>query len=274
MNPPLKVDGVSARRRSGTWTQPLGTLVLSLLSLGMGVAPAVAKPKLPVVASPLPVAEVPAMTTPMSLEQATAGLPGTGPLQAELELFSDSKPLGTIHCQLLSDKAPLAVAQFVGLARGVRPWKEPRSQKWVQRPLYENNLVHRVIAGQLLQAGDPLCTGDASCSGMAGGGEPGFAIPDELRPELRFDRPGVLAWANRGPGTSGSQFVITEKELPWLDGRHTIFGLCQDQALIEQVTHVEFTARDMPKVAIVIKRINITRQGAGAATARGPRAKK
>ena len=238
MNPPLKVDGVSARRRSGTWTQPLGTLALSLLSLGMGVAPAVAKPKLPVVAKPLPVAEVPAMTTPLSLEQATAGLPGTGPLQAELELVSDSKPLGTIHCQLFSDKAPLAVA------------------------------------GQLLQAGDPLCTGDASCSGMAGSGDPGFAIPDELRPELRFDRPGVLAWANRGPGTSGSQFVITEKELPWLDGRHTIFGLCQDQALIEQVTHVEFTARDMPKVAIVIKRINITRQGAGAATDRGPRAKK
>ena len=57
---------------------------------------------------------------------------------------------------------------------------------------------------------------------------------------MRFDRPGVLAWANRGPGTSGSQFLITEKELPWLDGRHTIFGLCQDQELIEQVFGKEY----------------------------------
>ena len=197
----------------------------------------------------------------LTLAQATAGLKGTGAIVATIEIAAPGKPVQALHCELYADKAPLTVANFLGLARGLRLWKDPKQGQWVKRPLYDGNLLHRVIPELLIQGGDPSCTGDPSCRGVAGLGDPGYTIADELRPELRFDRAGRLAMSNRGPGTGGSQFFITEREASWLTGSNTIFGQCDGTELIAQLSHVETGSRDMPKAPLVIKRISFLRKG-------------
>ena len=197
----------------------------------------------------------------ISLAQATLGIKGAGPaLVATIEFALPGKPVQALRCELFADKAPLTVANFIGLARGLRPWKDPKSGQWVKRPFYDGNLVHRVIPELLIQGGDPGCSVDVTCRGAAGLGDPGYTIPDELRPELRFDRPGRLAMANRGPATGGSQFFITERDAPWLTGSHTIFGQCDGAELLAELSHVAAGARDQPKVALPIKRVTVSRQ--------------
>lgn len=197
----------------------------------------------------------------LTLAQATAGLKGTGAIVATIEIAAPGKPVQALHCELYADKAPLTVANFLGLARGLRLWKDPKLGQWVKRPLYDGNLLHRVIPELLIQGGDPSCTGDASCRGAAGIGDPGYTIADEIRPELRFDRAGRLAMSNRGASTGGSQFFITEREASWLTGSHTIFGQCDGTELVAQLSHVEAGSRDMPKVPLLIKRISFARKG-------------
>lgn len=197
----------------------------------------------------------------LTLAQATAGLKGTGAIVATIEIAAPGKPVQALHCELYADKAPLTVANFVGLARGLRLWKDPKLGQWVKRPLYDGNLLHRVIPELLIQGGDPSCTGDVSCRGAAGVGDPGYTIADEIRPELRFDRAGRLAMSNRGANSGGSQFFITEREASWLTGSHTIFGQCDGTELVAQLSHVEAGSRDMPKVPLVIKRISFARKG-------------
>ncbi len=123
--------------------------------------------------------------------------------------------LGEIVVKLLPEKAPKTVANFVGLAEGTREWKDPRSGQSVKRPLYDGTVFHRVIPDFMIQGGDPLGTGT---------GGPGYRFEDELGPDNRFDRPGLLAMANAGPNTNGSQFFITEVPTPHLNRGHTIFG--------------------------------------------------
>ena len=123
--------------------------------------------------------------------------------------------LGEIVVKLLPEKAPKTVANFVGLAEGTREWKDPRSGQSVKRPLYDGTVFHRVIPDFMIQGGDPLGTGT---------GGPGYRFEDELGPDNRFDRPGLLAMANSGPNTNGSQFFITEVPTPHLNRGHTIFG--------------------------------------------------
>lgn len=197
----------------------------------------------------------------LTLAQATAGLKGTGAIVATIEIAAPGKPVQSLHCELYADKAPLTVANFVGLARGLRLWKDPKLGQWVKRPLYDGNLLHRVIPELLIQGGDPSCTGDVSCRGAAGVGDPGYTIADEIRPELRFDRAGRLAMSNRGANSGGSQFFITEREASWLTGSHTIFGQCDGTELVAQLSHVEAGSRDMPKAPLVIKRISFARKG-------------
>jgi peptidyl-prolyl cis-trans isomerase A (cyclophilin A) len=124
--------------------------------------------------------------------------------------------MGDIVVQLFPEKAPITVANFVGLAEGTKEWTDPRSgQKQAGKPLYDGTIFHRVIPDFMIQGGDPLGTGT---------GGPGYRFQDEIGPDNKFSKPGLLAMANAGPGTNGSQFFITEVPTPWLDKGHTIFG--------------------------------------------------
>lgn len=195
-----------------------------------------------------------------SLAQATQGLPVALPLRATLEVEQNGKALGTLRCELFADKAPLTVANFVGLARGLRPFREPGSGTWVKRPFYEGNHFHRIIPDFLIQAGDPLCQ-QASCGGRPGTGDPGYALPEEIRDDLRFDRVGRLGMARRdAPHTAGSQFFITDRETPWLNGTHTVFGQCEPAEFIHTLARIETQALDMPKVPVRVKHVVISRQ--------------
>ena len=179
-----------------------------------------------------------------TLEQATKGLAGSGPLTAKIETT-----LGTFNCELYDKQAPLTVANFVGLARGLRPFKDPKTGKWVEKkPLYDGLIFHRVIPGFMIQGGDIAGTGT---------GGPGYEFQDEFSPELKFDKPALLAMANKGPGTNGSQFFITEGTPQHLTGRHTIFGLCDPLSLVTKITGVKRGPRDKPETDVVMKKVTI-----------------
>ncbi len=156
--------------------------------------------------------------------------------------------LGVIDCTLATDDAPGSVKAFVDLARGLRPWVDPRSGAEVIRPLYDGTLFHRVIPGFLIQGGDPTGTG-------AGG--PGFSIPDELGPESRFDGPGVLAFANRGPNTNGSQFFVTDGPAHHLDGRYTRLGICGNLPVIAAIARVPRGEANRPVQPPVLRAVEI-----------------
>ena len=127
--------------------------------------------------------------------------------------FETSK--GNIVCELYAKETPLTVRNFIGLAQGTLQWLDPKTGKVTKEPLYTNTIFHRVIPDFMIQGGDPL--------GMGVGG-PGYKFPDEIAPEFNFDEPGILAMANAGPNTNGSQFFITVVPTPWLYTKHTIFG--------------------------------------------------
>ncbi|HEY6101131.1 MAG TPA: peptidylprolyl isomerase [Anaeromyxobacter sp.] len=123
--------------------------------------------------------------------------------------------LGDIVVKLFPEKAPKTVENFVGLAEGTKEWKDPRSGQAVKKPLYDGTVFHRVLPQFVIQGGDPLGNGT---------GGPGYKFADEIGPDNKFSKPGLLAMANAGPNTNGSQFFITEVPTPWLDKGHTIFG--------------------------------------------------
>ncbi|MFT4976726.1 MAG: cyclophilin family peptidyl-prolyl cis-trans isomerase [Myxococcota bacterium] len=131
--------------------------------------------------------------------------------------------MGVIRCALFWEEAPLAVGNFVGLARGGQPWTDPVTQSLTTAPMYPGTVFHRVIPGFMIQGGDPLGTG-------AGG--PGYRFHDELTPGRKFDAPGMLAMANAGPDSNGSQFFITDAPVPHLNGAHTIFGQCDAPSVV------------------------------------------
>ncbi len=204
----------------------------------------------------------------ISIEDATKGLKGTGPLTAKIDVEQSGKALGSFSCELFDKQTPKTVANFVGLARGTRPWKDPKTQEWVKKPLYDGLVFHRVIPEFMIQGGDPK--GD-------GTGDPGYSFGDEIVDELKMDKGGILAMANRGPGTNGSQFFITEKPTPWLTGRHTIFGQCTPLDLEMKIARVPSSPRgNVPNEPVKIKKITITRGAAKAATktAKAPKAAK
>jgi peptidyl-prolyl cis-trans isomerase A (cyclophilin A) len=179
-----------------------------------------------------------------TLEDATKGLSGSGPLVAKLETSQ-----GTLTCELYDKQTPITVANFVGLARGLRPFKD-KDGKWVKRPFYDGLIFHRVIPGFMIQGGDPLGTGI---------GNPGYKFEDEIVPALTFDKPGLLAMANAGPRTNGSQFFITEGTPTYLNGRHTIFGKCDPLSVVTKIANVEKGPRDKPTTDVVIKHVTISR---------------
>jgi peptidyl-prolyl cis-trans isomerase A (cyclophilin A) len=196
---------------------------------------------------------VAAATGPITLEEATKGLKGSGALTAKIEVAQAGKPMGTFTCELFDKQAPKTVANFIGLARGLQAWKDPKTGAWSKKPLYDGLTFHRVIPGFMIQGGDPK--GD-------GKGDPGYAFEDEFVPELKMDKGGLLAMANRGPATNGSQFFITEKPAPWLSHpvpKHTIFGSCAPVDLVTKITVVPRGEHDAPAEPVIIKKVTISR---------------
>jgi len=179
-----------------------------------------------------------------SLEDATEKLPGKGPLVAEIETDA-----GKLVCDLYEDKAPISVANFVGLARGLRPFKAPDG-KWTKKPAYDGTTFHRVIKGFMIQGGDPSGTG---------AGEPGYVIPDEIWAGAAHDQRGLLCMANRGPNTNGQQFFITDAAARHLDGGYTIFGKCGPDGVIEKLASVPVRG-DHSETPSKIKKISIKRR--------------
>jgi peptidyl-prolyl cis-trans isomerase A (cyclophilin A) len=159
---------------------------------------------------------------------------------------------GNLTCTLFPDKAPIGVANFIGLATGTKDWTSPVThQKKHGVPLYDGTTFHRVIPDFMIQGGDPMGTGT---------GDPGYTFKNETSNDLKFDRPGRMAYANAGPDTNGSQFFITEVAYASLNGKYTIFGQCDDASikLVKQIARVGRDSKDKPYKAIVINHITIT----------------
>ena len=158
---------------------------------------------------------------------------------------------GDIVVQLFPDQAPKTVRNFVELAQGSREWTDPQTRQKVTKPLYDGTVFHRVIPGFMVQGGDPLGSGR---------GGPGYQFADEFHPDLSFDRPYLLAMANAGPGTNGSQFFITVAPTGWLNRKHTIFGEVADQSsrdVVDAIAATQTGRGDRPVDDVVIETIDV-----------------
>ncbi|OFW20817.1 MAG: hypothetical protein A3H97_13160 [Acidobacteria bacterium RIFCSPLOWO2_02_FULL_65_29] len=159
---------------------------------------------------------------------------------------------GRFTVQLFDADAPNTVANFVGLAEGTKEWTDPKSGQRVKRPLYDGLVFHRVIAGFMIQGGDPLGTGT---------GGPGYKFGDEFSPKLRHGKAGMLSMANSGPNTNGSQFFITLAATPWLDNRHSVFGeVVEGMDVVETIGGTPTSKPgDRPIKTVTIQTIKISR---------------
>lgn len=162
---------------------------------------------------------------------------------------------GPIRLQLFPNHAPKTVRNFVELADGTKQYTDPRTGQPGSGPYFDGTISHRVISGFMIQMGDPTGTGR---------GGPGYTFADEFHPELRFDRPYLLAMANAGPGTNGSQFFVTVAPTPHLNNRHTIFGQVADEEsvkVVDAIANTPTNPADRPLRDVVIERVEIERTG-------------
>ena len=156
---------------------------------------------------------------------------------------------GDIEIRLFPNHAPKTVANFVELATGGREWTDPRTGQKSTAPLYDGTVFHRVIDGFMIQGGDPLGTGT---------GGPGYRFGDEFHPELAFNKPYLLAMANAGPGTNGSQFFITVGPTPHLNRLHTIFGeVTQGSDVVDAIATTKTARGDRPVDDVVINTVTV-----------------
>jgi len=203
----------------------------------------------------------------LSLMSQTAQKPAAKPTVKKTPAAASSGPptaiidttAGKMTCTLFPDKAPEGVANFIGLARGTKDWTNPMTgAKKHGVPLYNGTIFHRVIPEFMIQGGDPLGNGQ---------GDPGYKFNNETSPDLRFDRPGRLAYANAGPDTNGSQFFITEDvaHSAHLSGGYTIFGQCDDATveLVKKIARMPRDANDRPNDPVKINKISILNAGGG-----------
>jgi peptidyl-prolyl cis-trans isomerase A (cyclophilin A) len=158
--------------------------------------------------------------------------------------------MGNFSVRLLPEHAPTTVANFVELASGRREWRDPRDGQRKSEPLYDGTVFHRVIPDFMIQGGDPEGSGR---------GGPGYSFEDECPPGgPRFDRPGLLAMANSGPNTNGSQFFVTVAPTSWLNDKHTIFGeVSEGMDVVEAISTVETGPGDRPTTDVVIERVEV-----------------
>jgi len=168
----------------------------------------------------------------------TDHLPSYGRLRATIDTS-----MGTIRCFLYADKAPITVANFVGLATGKKPWRSPDGKIHRGTPFYDGLIFHRVIEDFMIQGGDPMGTGK---------GGPGYKFADEIHPDTVMEA-GTLAMANTGPDTNGSQFFISESGSASLAGRYTIFGKCSDLHVIRRIARApQEPSSDKPATSITM----------------------
>lgn len=213
----------------------LHTLVLIISTSLLGAAQATAPAK--------PPARTPAANAPAASTEPTAIIHTTA---------------GDLHCTLFPKVAPIGVENFIGLANGSKDWTSPVSHaKKHGVALYDGTIFHRAIPEFMIQGGDPAGNGT---------GDPGYKFKNETSPEVKFDRPGRLAYANSGPDTNGSQFFITEVPYPSLNGGYTIFGQCNEAAvdLVKQIARMA-TDGERPLRPVKITHIEIHRPGATSA---------
>jgi peptidyl-prolyl cis-trans isomerase A (cyclophilin A) len=202
----------------------------------------------------------------LSAQLYAAEVPPKGSAEQPVATFETS--MGNLTCVLFPKAAPEGTANFIGLARGTKVWIKPGLLTEVRGvPLYDGTIFHRVIPEFMIQGGDPRGTGT---------GDPGYEFKDETWPDLRFDQPGRLAYANKGPNTNGSQFFITETPQPSLDGKYTIFGQCDDASveLVKQIARQPRDNKDFPDKPVVVKHIRIDDGTTPKATAKKPATKK
>jgi len=161
--------------------------------------------------------------------------------------------LGSFSARLMPDHAPNTVANFVELAQGRREWRDPRNGERKSEPLYDGTVFHRVIPEFMIQGGDPEGTGR---------GGPGYKFEDECPPGgPKFDKVGLLAMANAGPNSNGSQFFITVAETPWLNNKHTIFGEVVDgMDVVDAISQVATAAGDRPADDVVLESVQISEE--------------
>ncbi|MCZ7585640.1 MAG: peptidylprolyl isomerase [Deltaproteobacteria bacterium] len=156
---------------------------------------------------------------------------------------------GDFTVALFPDKAPKTVENFVGLATGTKEYKDAKSGEKKKGHYYDGLTFHRVIPNFMIQGGCPLGTGT---------GGPGYQFADEFDGSVKFSKPGLLAMANAGPNTNGSQFFVTVKETPWLNGKHTIFGeVVSGYEIVEKISKVSTGAMDRPAKPVVIEKLEI-----------------
>jgi peptidyl-prolyl cis-trans isomerase A (cyclophilin A) len=167
---------------------------------------------------------------------------------------------GDVVVRLFPDHAPKTVRNFVELAEGTREWTDPRTRRKDRAKLYDGTVFHRVIPDFMIQGGDPLGTGT---------GGPGYEFGDEIHPDLQFSRPYLLAMANAGPGTNGSQFFITTGATPWLNGKHTIFGeVVSGSEVVDAISHVKTRGADRPVEDVVLESVEISEANGGESAGR------
>ncbi len=207
----------------------------------------------------------------LAAAQTSTQKPAAAPAQKPAAAASDNPTAifdttaGKLTCTLFPKQAPMTVENFIGLATGTKDWKNPVSHMPKHGvPLYDGTIFHRVIPNFMIQGGDPAGNGS---------GDPGYSFKDEFNPDLKFDRPGRLAMANSGPNTNGSQFFITDVPTPHLNGKHTIFGQCDDAsvALVKQIERRPRDPRtDRPFSQVKINHITIVQPGQTATAEKKP----
>lgn len=159
--------------------------------------------------------------------------------------------MGMVVCRLFPDEAPNTVDNFVGLAEGTKEFTDPKTGAKTKRAFYDGLIFHRIIPNFMIQGGCPLGRGT---------GGPGYQFEDEFAPGLTFQKPGMLAMANSGPATNGSQFFITVAPTPWLQDRHTIFGeVVEGWDVVVKIANAPRDGQDRPKTPITIKKLSIER---------------
>ncbi|WP_263418931.1 peptidylprolyl isomerase [Terriglobus albidus] len=163
--------------------------------------------------------------------------------------------MGRLTCRFFQKEAPVTVANFIGLAEGTKDWLDPVSQKRMHNTrFYDGTTFHRVIPRFMIQGGDRAGNGT---------GDPGYFFADEFTPALTFNQPGRLAMANSGPSTNGSQFFITEAPVMELNGKHTIFGQCDEHSVVvvQTIARVPTNPNDKPLTPVTINKVTIVPEG-------------